>query len=228
MHFTYISRLNDEFNIVTRTKFNCAFSFGEMKKNLFDHIGTFNEPERFLHRANDTAVFDWMHRILQTNMASAQIATMISGHLEANLIASTQDDIPFDIVLGVRQKEAFAAILVADSTRGSFAGAAIALDLRSHGAGHTFLRQNNFRRNFRHLTGNRFTGATIVCHLEFDRVADFQVLNVATKLRKMEKQTGLPLATLYKAIRVLLEMVEQKISKTQEKRGKKSIKNSRS
>lgn len=208
---TYISRLNDEFNIVTRTQFNRAFGFGEMKENLFDHIGTFDETKRFLHRANNPTVLDWMHRILQTNVARAQITALIGGHLEAHLIAGTQNDIPFDVVLGVRQKEAFSTIFVANSTGCCFTGTSIAFDLGGHGAGNTFFRQNHLRRYLCHLAGNRFARATIVSHLEFDGIADFQVLNVAAELREMEKQTGLPLATLYEAIRVLLEMVERKI-----------------
>lgn len=142
-------------------------------------------------------------------MASAQITTLIGGNLEADLVSGAQRHVALYIVLVVRQKEALAAILVANPTSGRLATSAcrrvVRLKLGGHRARHAFLGQHHFRCNLRHLAGNRFASASIVSHLELDGIADLQMLDVAAELGKVEKEARLALAALNKAIRVLLE-----------------------
>lgn len=51
----------------------------------------------------------------------------------------------------------------------------------------TILSAYHFGSDFRHNTGDRFSGSSIVGHFKFHRVADFQVLDIATELAEMEK-----------------------------------------
>lgn len=57
-------------------------------------------------------------------------------------------------------------------------------------------------RDLGNCGGDRFTGATIVRHLEFDRIANLEVLRVATELAEVEKKASLPLAALDETVRV--------------------------
>lgn len=61
----------------------------------------------------------------------------------------------------------------------------------------------NFRRNFRDWTGDRLARPSIVRHLKFDRIADFQMLDVATELAEMEEQSSLSLTALNKSVWML-------------------------
>lgn len=59
------------------------------------------------------------------------------------------------------------------------------------------------RCDFRHGTGDRFAGTSVIRHFKLHRVADLQMFNVAAKLTEMEKQSSLSLTALDKSVRVL-------------------------
>lgn len=61
----------------------------------------------------------------------------------------------------------------------------------------------HFRRDLGDHGSDWFSGPPVVGHLELDRVPDLEVLDVSVELRKVEKQTSLPIAALDKAVRML-------------------------
>lgn len=149
MHFlglfiivTYVSGLNDKLNVIAGAKFNSAFGFGKVEKYLFDHIGTFDKTKWFLHRTDDTTVFDWMNGILKTNMTGAQVTALIRCNLKTDFIARTQNDITFNIVFGVGQKEAFTTIFIANSSSGCLTGTAVLFYFSCYRSSDSLFRQN--------------------------------------------------------------------------------------
>lgn len=72
---TYTPRLYGKLDIVAGSQLNIALGLGEVKENLFNHIGAFNKTKRFLHRADNAAILNRLGRILQAYMAGAQVAS---------------------------------------------------------------------------------------------------------------------------------------------------------
>lgn len=224
----YISRLDDELHVVTRAQLDGVVRLGKVEKDLLHHIGTLNKPERVLHRADHPAVLHRMGRILQPDMAGSQVAPtrekksrinlsplslpptpllpLIGGNLKADLVASPQRDVPLDVVFGIRKEEALAPVLIANPAGRGVARTRqrqLRLQLGGNRPGDALLRQDHLRRNLRHLASDGLPRATIVRHLELNRVANLQMLDGAPKLGKVEKQPGLALAALNKPVRML-------------------------
>lgn len=73
---TYISGLDNKFNIVARTKFDSVIRFREMEKDLFHHIGPFDKAECVFHRADDTAILDRVCRVFQPDVTSTEVTSV--------------------------------------------------------------------------------------------------------------------------------------------------------
>lgn len=138
------------------------------------------------------------------------------GDLEADFVPRSKRDVSLNVVLIIGQKEALAAILVANAAH-SFRNA-LSAKLSGHSPRYPFLTHylkkllkrmwanlitydaNNFRRDFRYSARNRLPGPSVVRHLKFNRIANLQMLDIAVKLTEVEKQAGLSFTALDKPI----------------------------
>ena len=67
----------------------------------------------------------------------------------------------------------------------------------------TFLNIENtyhFWSNFGNLTCDWFSSTSVICHLKFNRVSDFQMFYGPIELREMKKETSLAITTLDESI----------------------------
>ena len=158
---------------------------------------------------------EWKKRWIGSNLP------VTSGNLETDFVADRQRHVAFHVVFSIRQEETFAPVFVADASL-RHPGSKFA----RHRSSHSFLTQNlltmkrdlsgcikqnrklkkkpyHFRGNFRDRTGDGFPVAPVVRHFKFNRVADFQVFNIAVKLTKMKEEPGLALAALDEPVRML-------------------------
>lgn len=128
---------------------------------------------------------------------------LVGGNLKRDLVSRSQGDIALDVILAIRQEEAFATVFVANAT----------LRVRRLGqlggdyAEHTLFTQYHLRCNLSDSAGYRFASAPVVSHFKLNRVTYFEVLDVAVELAEVEEEPSLPVTALDEAVRVLLNEV---------------------
>lgn len=122
--------------------------------------------------------------------------------MKADFVARPERNVPLDIVLGVREEEALAAVLVADAALGVADDGALRAELGGDVTGDALLAEDDLGRDLGDGAGDGLAGAAVVRHLELDGVADLQVLDVAAELAEVKEEARLPLAALNEPVRV--------------------------